>query len=62
MSTGTPVGTVCVVDAYAHFQPIRLSIKSLVELHRETAEKLDDFVAEHRMRFPHGPIGKPSLR
>lgn len=43
---------VFVVDAFPHFQPIRLPAKAFYSLHRQTAKTLDAFVEEHFERFP----------
>lgn len=62
MSTEFPTEVVNVHDQHPHFQPIRLSAESLVALHRETIATLEVFVANHRSKFPVGPVGSPTLR
>ena len=62
MSTKDLTGNVYVPDTYPHFQPIVLSSKSLFELHRETTCLLEEFVADHREKFPKGPIGSEASR
>ena len=61
MSTQTPADEVFAVDAYKLFHPIRLPAEAFKQLHRETAETLDDFVAEHRERFPQQAFGTSRL-
>ena len=62
MSTQTPSNSVYVPDTYPHFQPIQLPIGSLIDLHRQTAATLKEFVTDHREKFPRGPVGAPRLR
>lgn len=60
MSTDAPADQVFAIDLYAQFQPIRLPAEAFKELHSETRETLDEFVAAHRKRFPQeaGTLGR----
>lgn len=62
MSTKTPDPVVQIHDRHPFFQPIRLSSASLIELHRRTNETLEEFVADHREKYPVGPTDWASRR